>query len=100
LKIYSYLHAEKPIVATSITSHTQVLTQDTALLVEPNHTAFADGILQVLDDSKLTEWLGKNAHQLAQDKFSRQDYITKVNQIYKTLAPKLEIEEPVLSQGK
>ena len=100
LKIYSYLHAEKPIIATSITSHTQVLTPDTALLVVPNHLAFADGILQVLGDPELAERLGKNAHQLARDKFGRQDYITKVNQIYKTLAPKLEIEQPVLSQGK
>jgi glycosyltransferase involved in cell wall biosynthesis len=100
LKIYSYLHAEKPIIATSITSHTQVLTQDTALLVEPNHLAFANGILQVLGDPQLAQRLGKNAHQLARDKFGRQDYITKVNQIYKTLAPKLEIEEPALSQGK
>jgi len=100
LKIYSYLHAEKPIIATRITSHTQVLTDETALLVAPNAQAFAEGILKVLDDSKLAEHLAKNAHQLAQDKFGRQDYITKVNQIYKTLAPKLEIEKPVLSQGK
>jgi glycosyltransferase involved in cell wall biosynthesis len=100
LKIYSYLHAEKPIIATSITSHTQVLTQATALLVAPNSQAFADGILKVLDDPELADRLGKNANQLAQDKFGRQDYITKVKQIYKTLAPKLEIEEPVLSQGK
>ena len=76
------------------------MTKDTALLVEPNYNAFAEGILQVLDDPELAEQLGKNANQLAQDKFSRQDYITKVNQIYKTLAPKLEIEEPALSQGK
>lgn len=100
LKIYSYLHAEKPIVATSIPSHAQVLTSDTALLVEPNPTAFAEGILRVLDDPKLADRLGKNAYQLAKDKFGRQDYIMKVNQIYKTLAPVLEIEEPVLSQGK
>ena len=100
LKIYSYLHAEKPIIATRITSHTQVLTEDTALLTEPNHISFADGILRVLDDSALAESLGKRAHQLAQEKFDRQDYITKVNQIYKTLSSKLDIEKPVLSQGK
>ena len=100
LKIYSYLHAQKPIIATGITSHTQVLTKNAALLVEPNPQAFADGILQVLDDPELAERLGKSAHQLARDKFGRQDYITKVNQIYKTLAPKLEIEQPALSQGK
>ena len=80
--------------------HTQVLTKNAALLVEPNPQAFADGILQVLDDPELAERLGKSAHQLARDKFGRQDYITKVNQIYKTLAPKLEIEERALSQGK
>lgn len=100
LKIYSYLHAEKPIIATNITSHTQVLTDGTALLVEPNHHAFAEGILRVLRDPELADRLGKNAHRLAQDKFGRQDYISKVNEIYQSLARKREIEEPVLSQGK
>ena len=100
LKIYSYLHAEKPIVATNIISHTQVLTEETAFLVDPNSNTFADGILQVLNDHILAERLGKNAHQLAQDKFGRQDYISKVSQIYKSLSPKREVEEPVLSQGK
>ena len=100
LKIYSYLHAEKPIIATRITSHTQVLTDESALLVEPNHKAFAEGILKVLDDPEFAERLGKNAHQLGQDKFGRQDYITKVNQIYKTFTPKLEIDKTVLSQEK
>ena len=100
LKIYSYLHAGKPIVATNITSHTQVLNRDTALLVEPNHKAFAAGILRLLDDPELAEQLSRNAHELAQEKFGRQDYITKVNQIYKTLGPNLEVEKTVLSQGK
>jgi len=100
LKIYSYLHAEKPIVATRITSHTQVLTDDTSLLVEPNEIAFADGILQVLSNPELAERLGKNAHQLAQDKFGRQDYISKVSQVYKSLMPETKIEKPVLSQEK
>ena len=100
LKIYSYLHAEKPIVATNITSHTQVLTNDTALLVEPNEKAFAEGILKILSDSELAERLGKNAYQLAQNKFGRQDYISKVSQIYNTLISESKVEEPVLSREK
>jgi glycosyltransferase involved in cell wall biosynthesis len=100
LKIYSYLHAEKPIVATSITAHTQVLTEDTAILVEPNKEAFAEGILRALNNPELSEQLGKNAHQFAREKFSHKDYITKVDQIYKSLMPALEIEEPALLQGK
>lgn len=96
LKIYSYLHAEKPIVATNITAHTQVLTDDTAILVEPNKVSFAEGILRALNNPELSEQLGKNAHQFAREKFSHQDYILKVNQIYKSLMPGLEIEEPAL----
>ena len=97
LKIYSYLHANKPIVATNITAHTQLLNSETAVLVEPNHDAFAEGILRVLRDPELAECLAKNAHEFAKDKFSHQDYISKVNQIYQSLSSVLEVEEPVLS---
>ncbi len=100
LKIYSYLHARKPIVATSIPAHTQVLTPETALLTEPNKDSFADGILQALNDPELAERLGKNAHQCALETFSRQDYISKVNQIYKCFMPGLEVEKPAIAQGK
>ena len=100
LKIYSYLHANKPIVATNITAHTQVLSSETAVLVEPNRDAFAEGILRVLHNPELAEYIATNAHEFAKQKFSHQDYISKVNQIYKSLSPVLEIEEPALSQGK
>jgi glycosyltransferase involved in cell wall biosynthesis len=100
LKIYSYLHANKPIVATNITAHTQVLSSATALLVEPNKDAFAEGILRVLRDPELAECIAKNAHEFAREKFSHQDYISKVNQVYQSLSPLLEVEEPVLSWRK
>jgi glycosyltransferase involved in cell wall biosynthesis len=100
LKIYSYLHANKPIVATNITAHTQVLSSATAMLVEPNKDAFAEGILRVLRDPELAECIAKNAHEFAREKFSHQDYISKVNQVYQSLSPLLEVEEPVLSWRK
>jgi glycosyltransferase involved in cell wall biosynthesis len=97
LKVYSYLHADKPIVATSITAHTQVLTNETALLVEPNRDAFAEGILHLLRNPELADRIAANAHESAKQKFSHQDYIYKVNQIYRSLSPALELEEPALS---
>ena len=97
LKIYSYLHANKPIVATNITAHTQVLSSETAMLVEPNKEAFAEGILRVLHDPEFAECIAKNAHEFARQKFSHQDYLSKVNQIYKSFSPVLEVEEPALS---
>ena len=97
LKIYSYLHANRPIVATNITAHTQLLSPETAVLVEPKKDAFAEGILRVLHDPELAECIAKNAHEFAKEKYSYQDYISKVNRIYQSLSPVLEVEEPALS---
>jgi glycosyltransferase involved in cell wall biosynthesis len=97
LKIYSYLHANRPIVATNITAHTQVLSPQTAVLVEPNKDAFAEGILHVLRDPELAEGIAKNAHEFAKEKFSHREYISKVNQIYQSLSSALEVEKPALS---
>ncbi|MGH9392316.1 MAG: glycosyltransferase, partial [Vicinamibacteria bacterium] len=45
LKVYSYLRAGKPIVATRLLTHTQVLDDESAVLTEPTPEAFADAIL-------------------------------------------------------
>lgn len=97
LKIYSYLHANKPIVATNIPAHTQVLSPETAVLVNPNKKAFAEGIIRVLRDPELAECIAQNAHEFVKEKFSHQDYISKVNQIYQSLSSAVEVEEPALS---
>lgn len=98
LKIYSYLHSGRPIVATNITSHTQVLSSDQAMLVEPNKDAFAEGIIKILEDPELAQRLGKNAHEYAHEKFNYQNYMARVSQIYQTLSPNLAVENPVFSQ--
>jgi glycosyltransferase involved in cell wall biosynthesis len=98
LKVYSYLHAGRPIVATNINAHTQVLTPDTAVLVYPSADAFADGILKLLADPELGEYLGENAHRLAQEKFNYQNYTLKVTQIYKTLETGVKLKLPSVTQ--
>ena len=98
LKVYSYLHAGKPIVATDINAHTQVLTPDTAILVEPNQDAFAQGIIKVLGDPQLAECLGENAHRLALEKFNYQNYMSKVSKIYKTLETGVALKLPSVAQ--
>jgi len=98
LKVYSYLHSGKPIVATNINAHTQVLTPDTAIFVDPNKDAFAQGILRLLGDPQLAEGLGENAHRLAQEKFNYQNYMMKVNKIYKTLETGGALKLPSVTQ--
>lgn len=87
LKIYSYLHAGKPIVATRLPAHTQVLDNSTALLVEPTKAALAEGIICLLKNPELGEQLGHQAQQLAQEHYNMDGYVAKVAQIYGWLEP-------------
>jgi glycosyltransferase involved in cell wall biosynthesis len=81
LKIYSYLRSGKPIVATDLVTHTQVLTPEIAILTEPNGAAFADGILRALEDPG-TAALVERAGRVAEEKYSYKEYITKTAQVY------------------
>jgi glycosyltransferase involved in cell wall biosynthesis len=85
-------------VATNINAHTQVLTPDTAVLVDPNASAFADGILKLLADPQLGQCLGENAHRLAQEKFNYQNYMMKVTQIYSTLETGVKLKIPSVTE--
>jgi glycosyltransferase involved in cell wall biosynthesis len=87
LKIYSYLHSGKPIVATKIGAHTQILSEEIAVLAEPNKESFAHAILQLLQNSDLGSALGERAKQLADEKYNYTDYLAKVRKIYETLCP-------------
>jgi glycosyltransferase involved in cell wall biosynthesis len=86
LKIYSYLRSGVPILATNILSHTQVLTPEVALLVEPRPDALAAGIVTLLTDSGLCQRLVENASRLAQEVYSPQAYYTKVAEVFSFLA--------------
>jgi len=50
LKIYQYLRSGKAIVATRLLTHTQVLSDETAILTEASPEGFARGILDALGD--------------------------------------------------
>ena len=63
LKIYSYLRAGKPIVATRILTHTQVLDEEIAVLTEPDPEAFARGIDTIVSDRERARALGDNARR-------------------------------------
>jgi glycosyltransferase involved in cell wall biosynthesis len=50
MKIYSYLDSGRPVVATRIPTHTQVLDDEIAQLVEPSPEGMAEGIVALLRD--------------------------------------------------
>jgi glycosyltransferase involved in cell wall biosynthesis len=85
LKIYSYLRAGRPIVATNLRTHTQVLSEETAVLVDAAPDALAAGLHRALTDEAERERLVANAQRLAGDRYSRESYVTRTRQAYAML---------------
>jgi glycosyltransferase involved in cell wall biosynthesis len=75
LKIYSYLRSGKPIVATDLLTHTQVLDRETALLVAPEPAAFAAALTKLLDDRSLGDAISGAARERARTRYSRDAYV-------------------------
>jgi glycosyltransferase involved in cell wall biosynthesis len=98
LKIYSYLNSGKPIVATRLPAHTQVLDDSMAVLVDPSSEALADGIVCLLNNQELGSRLGEKAKQVSSESYSMESYLRKVAQIYSCLksVPTSTTSEPKL----
>jgi glycosyltransferase involved in cell wall biosynthesis len=85
LKLYTYLQAGKPIVATRLGAHTQVLTSATALLVEPTADGLAGGLLSLIADPAARARLGAQARALALDKYQLPDQLDRLAGLYRSL---------------
>lgn len=81
LKIYAYLQSGKPIVATNIYSHTQVLNSDLAVMVEPKPESLARGVLMLLGDPGFAQRLGAEARRLFERRYGFQMYVQKTEQV-------------------
>jgi glycosyltransferase involved in cell wall biosynthesis len=87
LKLYTYLEAGKPIVATDIWAHSQVLDAETALLVPATAAAFADGILVLAQSPDLRKCLGARAQQVAKERYNPAEYLDRLDRLYRGLLP-------------
>lgn len=85
MKIYSYMGSGTAILATRIASHTQVLDDDSALLVEPTAQALAKGLATLAVDEPLRARLGAAARRRAGERYSLEAFREKVRAAYQTL---------------
>jgi glycosyltransferase involved in cell wall biosynthesis len=86
LKIYQYLRAGKPIVATRLLTHTQVLSDGTAILTDASPEAFAQGVLTAMDDPGLASTIARRASDLADAKYSYEAYLERTRRACRALA--------------
>ena len=77
LKIYSFLKSGKPLVATNLWTHTQVLNPEIAILVKPDPESLAAGISKALFDQQ-AKTQASAAKALADSEFTLSNYLKKI----------------------
>jgi glycosyltransferase involved in cell wall biosynthesis len=87
LKIYQYLRAGRAIVATRLLTHTQVLTDEVAILTDATPEGFASGILQAVSDPALAAAVGASALHLARTKYTYDAYLSRTREAMGRLHP-------------
>jgi glycosyltransferase involved in cell wall biosynthesis len=94
LKIYQYLRSGKPIVATRLLTHTQVLSDDTAILTDATPQGFGDGIVAALTDRARAASVGQRARELAETKYSYEAYLARTRQACDALFASADVGQP------
>jgi glycosyltransferase involved in cell wall biosynthesis len=85
-KIYTYLASGKPLVATRILTHTQLLDDSMAWLVEPTPAGVAEGVAKALHDPFEAELRARRGRALFEREYSAARYGEKVAAAYAAVA--------------
>ena len=88
MKIYSYLDSGTAVLATRLRTHTQVLDDRTAYLVEPDPEALGDGLAELLSDPVLRERLASQAKAYVQQEFTPEAAHRKLGSFYTMMESK------------
>jgi glycosyltransferase involved in cell wall biosynthesis len=80
LKIYSFLKTGKPVVATNLWTHTQILNEKISILTEPEAASLAAGITLALNDQE-AQVRAQTARELAERDYTFPKYLEKIRQV-------------------
>ena len=94
MKIYSYLDSGRPLLATRLPTHTQVLDEHISYLVEPTPIAIGRGLATLLEDESLRARLASNAKNRVQQEFSPAAFARKIDAFYDLLEQDLRLQQP------
>lgn len=82
LKVFDYMAAGKPIVATDSRSHRAVLNNDRAVLVGLGPEELSGAIVRLLKDRDTANRLGESARAYAREKLSWNAFVGRVGELY------------------
>ena len=82
LKIFDYLASGKPVAATRLPMHTQVLSDKVARLAEADAQHFSQAIADLVRDRTLRHKIGEEGKKLVESRYSVSIFKEKVRKVY------------------
>ena len=90
LKIYAYMASGRPIVATDLPTHTDVLDLNTAILTPPTAQGLAEGIMRAFNEPARVARLGWQAQRLVEREHTYESFKRKLTDLYAYLEAQRE----------
>jgi glycosyltransferase involved in cell wall biosynthesis len=94
MKLYSYLASGKPVLATRLQTHTQVMDDSTGVLVEATRAAMGEGMRRLHQDSQLRTRLGEAGRALALGMFGRERFAQRLAAFYQEVSGGIGLAGP------
>jgi glycosyltransferase involved in cell wall biosynthesis len=91
MKIYSYLDSGKPILATRLPTHTQVLDDDVSVLFEPDGAALGEALAALLADPARAARVGAAGRARARSEYTPEAFRRKLLAFYRTVEERLRV---------
>lgn len=88
VKLLIYMFQKKPIIASDVPQYRQIVDSETVFLANPTPEDFGEKIKEALENQSEAERLADNAYKLAQEKFSHEIYMKKIDGILKKAGEK------------
>lgn len=82
MKIYSYLHSGKALVATDLPTHRQVLDEEISVLAPSEPNGFASGVRTLLENPTLRKEIGDRAQERAERLYTLSAFETQLSALY------------------
>ena len=89
MKIYSYMDSGRALLATRLPTHTQILDESVALLVDPSPEQLGAGLSRLFGDASLRQILARRAKRRVQQEFSPEAARRKLLDFYGSLEREL-----------
>jgi glycosyltransferase involved in cell wall biosynthesis len=82
MKVFPYLHSGKPVLATDLVSHNQILDDSVAVLAPADPEGFSRAIVRLLSEAELRERIGAGGQAFVERGHTWEAYRTRMNRLY------------------